>query len=222
MNKLFFAALLSGALVACGGPTPEATVTTAPATAPAAAPAPPATADDAPGNYQRYAQYLWCRIDGQPYLAYHAEGHTTNISNPVNMARRTDFVTSADQVPLNGDTKISDMQLLLFNLTRKGAGQYRSPRDFHLDGRTAFAQGAGLREVHFAVADGQTLTVSSLKEGVAEGTFSLDVVDQNNKGRVLKLTDGHFRLALDGGLKSLTIDENGDTDLQKMMKDAMK
>ncbi len=167
-------------------------------TAKEAAQAPAAAATQ---DYHSYPQYLSCSINGQPYLAYYADGHTSNISNPVNMANRTDFATSADQVQLNGGTKISELHFLLFDLAKKGAGTYTSTKEFNMDGHTSFAEGSGLKEVHFVVADGQQLTISSLKDSTIEGSFSFDAVDEQNKSNVLKITDGHFKLMLDGGVK---------------------
>lgn len=225
MKYLLLPALACLALAGCGRPEAAADTAAAPAEtatlAEAAAPAaPPAETVDP----QAYGQYLSCKIDGQPYLAYYADGHTTDVQNPINMAGRTDFATRADEAPLNGDTKLSALNLVLFNLAKKGAGPYTSPKDFHLDGHTCFAKktGPGVDDVHFIVALGQQLTLSSLKDGVAEGTFALDVQDENDKAHLLKLTEGRFKLALDGGVKTLKVDQNGDVDMNKLMKDVMK
>lgn len=223
MKKYVFPVLLGFVLPGCGdhsASAPAATETPAAAVAtPAATPEPAATADP-----ESYGQYVACKIDGQPYLAYYVEGHTSNVSNPLNMASRTDFATSADQVPLNGDTKISELHLILFDLAKKRVGTYRSPDGFTLDGHTAFAKpaGAGLDEVHFTVAGGQTLTVKSLENGIVKGSFTADVVDDHDKGHVLHLTEGFFKLALDGGVKEIGKKKGGDVDMDKLMRDALK
>ena len=223
MKKYVFPVLLGFVLPGCGdhsASAPAATETPAAAVAtPAATPEPAATADP-----ESYGQYVACKIDGQPYLAYYVEGHTSNVSNPLNMASRTDFATSADQVPLNGDTKISELHLILFDLAKKRVGTYRSPDGFTLDGHTAFAKpaGAGLDEVHFTVAGGQTLTVKSLENGIVKGSFTADVVDDHDKTRVLHLTEGFFKLALDGGVKEIGKKKGGDVDMDKLMRDALK
>ncbi len=225
MKKYVFPVLFGLVLSGCGdhsASAPAATETPAAETSAAAAPEPAAPA--ATADPESYGQYVSCKIDGQPYLAYYVEGHTSNISNPLNLASRTDFASSADQVPLNGDTKISELHLILFNLAKKRVGTYRSPDGFTLDGHTAFAKpaGAGLDEVHFTVAGGQTLTVKSLENGIVKGSFTADVVDDHDKNRVLHLTEGFFKLALDGGVKEIGQKKDGDVDMDKLMRDALK
>ena len=234
MKSLLLPTLVCLALMGCGTPetstdtpaTPAAADATAePAAADATAePAAPAATPAETADPESYGQYMSCKINGQAYLASYVDGHTSNISNPVNMASRTDFATSADQVPLNGDTKISELHLILFNLAKKRVGTYTSPKDFHLDGHTAFAKasGTGLDEYHFTLADGQTLTVKSLENGIVKGSFTADVMDDNDKSHVLHLTEGFFKLALDGGVKEISKKADGDVDLDKLMKDAMK
>ena len=221
MKKFVFSALCCLVLAGCAAPETPTNTAAAPAV-PDAMAEPAATA--APTNPETYGQYLACKIDGQPYLAYYADGHTTNVSNPVNMARRTDFATSADQVPLNGDTKLSELHLLLFGLAKKRAGTYTSPNDFTLDGHTCFAKktGTGVDDIHFTLAKNQQLTVSSLEKGVVKGHFTADVVDDHDPAHVLHLTEGTFKLALDGGVKEIGQQPNGDVDMDKLMKDALK
>ena len=224
MKNLFLPTLLCLALAGCGTPeTPTDAATAAPA-APDAMAEPAAAPAAETVNPETYGQYLACKIDGQPYLAYYADGHTTNVSNPVNMASRTDFATSADQVPLNGDTKLSELHLLLFNLAKKRVGTYTSPNEFTLDGHTCFAKksGTGVDDIHFTLARNQQLTVSSLEKGVVKGNFTADVVDDHDPTHVLHLTEGTFKLALDGGVKEIGKKADGDVDMDKLMKDVMK
>lgn len=181
-----------------------------------------ASTQTAAPDYRSYAQYVSCSINGQPYLAYSADGHSSNISNPVNMPTRTDFATSADQVEMNGGTKISELHFLFFDLAKKGAGTYTSPKEFYMDGHTSFPEGAVLKEVHFIIAEGQQLTVSSVKDSTIEGSFAFDALDENDKSKVLKITDGHFKLHVDGGIKSLKVNSDGDVDMDKLIKDATK
>ena len=52
-------------------------------------------------DFRNFAQYVSCNIDGQPYVAYYDDGHTSNVSNPLNMASQVVFSTSADQVEID-------------------------------------------------------------------------------------------------------------------------
>ncbi len=56
-------------------------------------------------DFRNYPQYVSCKIDGQPYVAYYADNHITGISNSLNIPSQVVFSTSADQVEINGETK---------------------------------------------------------------------------------------------------------------------
>ena len=211
MKSTFLSLLLLSciAFTSCGDRTEKTTVTSDSTQV-----APPAS--ETP-DFRSYPQYLSCKIEGQVYVAYYAEGHITGITNALNMPARMVFATSADQEQLNGQTKISELNLTFFGLTQKGPGTYTSTKDFYLDGHTSFAEGTGLKEYHFKTGEGQQLTVTSFKEGLVEGTFSFDVVDENNPAHILKLTDGVFKLQQEGETK-IQVNENGDVNMDSLMK----
>ncbi len=176
--------------------------------------APPA---DATPNFRSYPQYLSCKIDGQPYVAYYADGHITGITNALNMPSQIVFATSAEQEELNGKTKISELTLTFFTLPKTGVGTYTSNKGFYLMGHTSFAEGTGLKEYHFNTGEGQQLTVTSFQNRIVEGTFNLEVIDENDPAHKLKLTDGVFKLQ-QGGDTKIQVNEEGDVNMDSMMK----
>lgn len=217
MIKPLLLASLCLILCACGEKqtTPTADATTA---APAVS-APPA----APKDYKGYDQYLYCTINGQPYLAYSEDGHSSAISNSLNLASRTAFSTSADDERINGATKTGELQLDFFGLGAKGLGTYTSNRDFIVQGHTDLVENGKLVYTRFMSAEGHTLQVTKIEKDYIEGTFQLDAANEQDATKVLKLADGHFRLKASGGLKGLKMTADGqDVDVGKMLKDITK
>jgi hypothetical protein len=163
-----------------------------------------------------YAQYVTCKIDGQPYDAYYADGHTTGITNSLNMPSRLVFSTSADQEEVNGKTKISELEIQLFGLSKKPTGALTSNGEFYIAGHTDFPQGSELKYVRFASKAGQTMQITSNKDGVIEGTFSVDVADESDASHILKITDGAFKLATGGDTK-VKVNANGDANMDSLL-----
>lgn len=232
--KNFLPALICLALAGCGTPeTPAATVAPAAASAaPDAMAEPVAPAPAATANPETYGQYLTCKINGHFYLAYYDENHLTNVTNSMNLANRADFDTHTDFAPVNGENVSSSLSLVFFDLAKKRVGTYTSPDGFHINGQATFAKasGPGVDKYSFTIAKNQTLTVTSLENGIVKGNFTADVMDDRDPDytaggldkQPYHLTEGHFKLALNGGLKEVKVDKNGDVDLQKAMKDMMK
>ena len=218
MTKSLLLVSLCFALSACGEKK-ETSADTASASPAKTASAPPAATKD----YKGYDQYLYCTINGQPYLAYAEDGHSSAISNSLNMASRTAFSTSADDERINGATKSGELQLDFFGLGAKGTGTYTSNRDFIVQGHTDLMENGKLVYTRFMSAEGHTLQVTKISKDYIEGTFSLDATNEQDATKVLKFADGHFRLKASGGLKGLKMTADGqDVDVGKMLKDITK
>lgn len=170
----------------------------------------------APVDYTRYEQYVSCKIDGQPYLAYYAPHHTAAVVNTVNMPARYSFSTSADEEKINGKTKLSELEFNLFHMDRKKAGTYTSPDEFEIHGHTDFPENGQLKYVRFATTKDQQLMITSIKDGIVEGTFSAAVADENDPAHILQITDGHFKVK-QGGKTSIKADENGDVNMDSLV-----
>ena len=217
MMKFLLLVGLCLALSACGEKK-EITTAESPAHAqPASAGSPPTK------DYKGYDQYLYCTINGQPYLAYSEEGHSSAISNSLNMASRTSFSTSADDERIAGATKSGELQLDFFGLGAKGVGTYTSNRDFIVQGHTDLLENGKLVYTRFMSGEGHTLQITKITKDYIEGTFSLDATNEQNAAKVLKFADGHFRLKASGGFKGLKMSADcQDVDVGKMLKDVTK
>ncbi len=169
-------------------------------------------------DYKTLPQYLSCKLDGQPYLAADNFGSITNI----NMSGRITFATSAEQVKINDETKISEFNFQFFNIETQGAATYISTKDFYVDGHTDFVENGKLKYVSFSIKDGQQITISSYKDGLIEADFAFDVVDEKDPTHILKITDGHLKLQQTGKGATMKVDANGDVDINKVLNDAMK
>lgn len=168
-------------------------------------------------DFQNYPQYVSCKIDGQPYVAYYSESHIGGITNSLNMASQVVFSTSADQVQINGKTKISQLDFSFFTLNKTGAGTLTSNTDFYFQGHTDFPEGGSLKYVSFTTKAGQQLVLTSFKDGLLEGTFSFDVVDEKDPAHILKITEGVFKLQQEGKT-SVKTDKNGDVNMDSLIK----
>ena len=156
-------------------------------------------------DFRNFPQYVYCKIDGQPYLA-------TWVFNAMNLPNRQDFATRAEQVEINGETKSSELEFSFYTLAKTGAGTLTSNEDFYVRGHTDFPENGKLKYVSFNTKAGQHLTLSSLKDGILEGTFNFDVSDENDPAHILKITDGVFKMKLEGKT-NLQYDKNGDVNL---------
>ena len=166
-------------------------------------------------DFRNYPQYVSCKINGQPYVAYYAENHITGISNSLNIPSQVVFHSSADQVKINGDTKISEIDFSFYKLTKESSGTLTSNKDFRVDGYTMFPEGGKLVQVGFETVDGQQLTITSFKDGLLEGTFSFE--DKTNPARIVKITDGVFKFQQEGKT-NLQYDKNGDVNMDSLLK----
>jgi len=217
MTKSLLFVSLCFALCACGEKKEAAAPDTAAAARTEATPAP------APKDYKGYDQYVYCTINGQPYLAYSEDGHSSAISNSLNMASRTAFSTSADDEHVSGATKTGELELDFFGLGAKGPGTYTSNRDFIVQGHTDLVENGKLVYTRFMSAEGHTLHVTKIEKDYIEGTFQLDAASEQDVTKILKFADGHFRLKANGGLKGLKTTADGqDVDVGKMIKDITK
>ena len=166
---------------------------------------------------QNYPQYVSCKINGQPYLAYYDAGHITAITNALNISSQVVFATSADQETINGKTKISELSFSFYTLATKGAGVLASVKDFYVQGHTDFPAGNDLKYTSFKTTSGQTLTLESYNDGILQGRFAFDVADENDPSHILKITDGNFKL-LQVKPTNIKPDANGDVNMDSLMK----
>lgn len=209
ISRLLPTALLTCLLYSCSSPDKQS----------APAENTPAKTTETATDYRQYAQYVSCKINGQPYLAYYADHHVTAIVNTLNTSSRFSFSTSADEEKINGETKLSELEFNLYNLAGKGTGIYTSPNDFDMHGHTDFPANGKLKYVRFATVNGQQLTVTAYKDGVVEGTFNVDVADDSNPASVLKITEGVFKIRA-GGKTVIKADHNGDVNMDSMLNSA--
>jgi hypothetical protein len=163
-------------------------------------------------DFRNLPQYVYCKIDGQPFLA-------TYVFNAMNLPTRNDFATTEEQVKINGETKLSGMDFSFYTLAKVGAGTLTSTKDFYVLGHTDFPENGKLKSVSFKTKDGQHLTLTSLKDGLLEGTFNFDVADENDPSHILKITDGVFKMQLEGKT-NLQFDKNGDIKMDSLLKNA--
>ncbi|MBL7718986.1 MAG: hypothetical protein JNL72_09140 [Flavipsychrobacter sp.] len=151
--------------------------------------------NNAPADPKSYDQYITCKIDGTTYTAYYAPGHTTNIACMFNNSVQTVFETSADEITVTGGAKLlSNMSVTLFGFQAKGAGTYEGGDDLYLDGALERQVDGAKQRLSFVVVHGQTLTVSSYSNGYIEGTFAVQVYDENSNTDTYQVTEGSFRM----------------------------
>lgn len=171
------------------------------------------TTDKAPAvisDFRSYPQYVSCKINGHPYVS-------TQVLNAVNLPSRQDFSTRENQEQINGETKISEMNISFFTLPKKPEGILTSIKDFYMTGYTMFPEGGKLERVGFEVKEGQQLTLTSSKDGVLEGTFSFDGVTGTNNEQIVKVTEGVFKVKTEGKT-NLKYDKNGDVNMDSLLK----
>ena len=161
-------------------------------------------------DFRSYPQYVSCKIDGHPYVS-------TQVLNSVNLPSRQDFSTRENQEEINGDTKISELDLSFFTLPKKPEGILTSTKDFHSAGYTMYPEGGKLVRVGFEVKEGQQLTLTSSKGGILEGTFSFDGVTGTNNEKIVKITEGVFKVKTEGKT-NLQYDKNGDVNMDSLLK----
>ena len=166
-------------------------------------------------DFRSYPQYVFCKIDGHPYLAYYDANNTLGVFNSMNLPSRQDFSTRENQVEINGETKISQMDFSFYTLSKKPEGTLTSNTDFHVDGYTMFPEGGKLARVSFETGEGQQLTLTSFKDGILEGTFNFE--DKSDPARIVKVTDGVFKLKQEGKT-NLQYDKNGDVNMDSLLK----
>lgn len=142
-----------------------------------------------------YDQYIICKIDGTTYGAYYAAGHTTSVNCVFNNSVQTVFETSADEIELAGsDNLLSNMSITLFGFQAKGAGTYTGGDDLYLDGTLERPVNGSKQRISYVVKHGQTLTVTSYNNGYIEGTFAVEVYDENSVSNTYQITEGKFRM----------------------------
>lgn len=142
----------------------------------------------------KYEQYLTCTVDGTTYTAYYAPGHTTNLNCVFNIASQTTFESSADEVKEGGETMLSNMSFTLYGFQAKEAGVYTCPEDLYLDGTLERMVNGKKERFSYVISHGESLTVSSYKNGIIEGTFAVEVQDENNPGKLYQVKDGKFKI----------------------------
>ena len=166
-------------------------------------------------DFRSYPQYVSCKIDGHPYVAYSDANNTLGVFNSMNLPSRQDFSTRENQVEINGETKISQMDFSFYTLSKKPEGTLTSNTDFHVEGYTMFPEGSKLVRVSFETKDGQQLTIRSFKDGILEGTFSF--LDNADPAKIVKVTDGIFKFKMEGKT-NLQYDKNGDVNMDSLLK----
>jgi len=166
-------------------------------------------------DFRNYSQYVSCKINGQPYVAYYADNHITGISNSLNIPSQVVFSTRADQVEINGETKISEIDFSFYTLNKVGAGLLTSNKDVRVAGYTMFPEDGKLVKVGFETTKGQQLTLTSFKDGILEGTFGFE--DKSDPARIVKITDGVFKMKQEGKT-NLQYDKNGDVNMDSLLK----
>ena len=166
-------------------------------------------------DFRNYPQYVSCKINGQPYLAYYDANNTLGVFNSMNLPSRQDFSTRENQVEINGETKISQMDFSFYTLSKKPEGTLTSNNDFRVAGYTMFPEGGKLVKVGFETTDGQQLTLTSFKDGILEGTFNFE--DKSDPARIVKITDGVFKLKQEGKT-NMQFDKNGDINMDSLLK----
>lgn len=147
-----------------------------------------------PPDPTSYEQYITCKVDGTTYTAYYEAGHTTYLNCVYNATSQTSFESSADQVKVNGETLISDMQFTLYGFQAKGAWVYSCPEDLYLDGTLERVVNGTKQRITYVISHGESLTVSSYKNNIIEGTFAVEVQDENDASKIYMITDGKFRI----------------------------
>ena len=166
-------------------------------------------------DFRNYPQYVSCKIDGHPYLAYYDANNTLGVFNSMNLPSRQDFSTRENQVEINGETKISQMDFSFYTLSKKPEGTLTSNNDFRVAGYTMFPEGGKLARVSFETGEGQQLTLTSFKDGILEGTFNFE--DKSDPARIVKITDGVFKLKQEGKT-NMQFDKNGDINMDSLLK----
>lgn len=151
--------------------------------------------NNTPVDPTTYDQYITCKIDGTTYTAYIAPGHTTSLNCVFNNSVQTVFETSADEIEVAGqDNLLSNMSITLFGFQAKGAGTYEGGDDLYLDGTLERMNNGSRQRINFVVVQGQTLTVSSYDNGYIQGTFAVQVYDEDEPGTTYQITEGKFKM----------------------------
>ncbi len=146
-------------------------------------------------DFRNNPHYVYCKIDGQPYLE-------TNVYNVMNLPNRSDFHSTL-QDKINGETRLAGMDFSFYTLEKVGAGML-TEKDFYIQGHSEI----GEKYVSFKTGADQKLNLSSLKDGLLEGTFNFDVKDEKDPTRIIKITDGVFKMQIEGKT-NLKFDKNG-------------
>ncbi len=155
-------------------------------------------------NFRNLPQYVYCKIDGTPYLE-------TDVFNAMNLPNRVDFTTSIEEI-INGDSRLTGMDFSFYTLEKKGAGMLTG-KDFYVKGHTEFKE----KYVSFNTGPEHKLNLISSKDGLLEGTFNFDVVDERDPGHIVKITDGVFKMQIEGKT-NLQFDKNGDVNMDSLLK----
>jgi hypothetical protein len=95
------------------------------------------------------------------------------------------------------------MDFSFYTLEKVGAGML-TEKDFYIQGHSEI----GEKYVSFKTGADQKLNLSSLKDGLLEGTFNFDVKDEKDPTRIIKITDGVFKMQIEGKT-NLKFDKNG-------------
>jgi hypothetical protein len=157
-----------------------------------------------PPDFRNSPQYVYCKIDGQPFM-------TTIVNNSMNLGNRNDFHTTIEE-EINGESKLSGIDFSFYSLEKKGAG-ILTDKDFYVQGHTEFKG----KYVAFKTGAGHTLNLTSFKEGLVEGTFNFDLIDERDPGHIVKITDGVFKMQIEGKT-NLQFDKNGDVNMDSLLK----
>ncbi len=157
-------------------------------------------------DFRNLPQYVYCKIDGQPYLS-------TSVFNAMNLPNRHDFTTHTEE-KINGETVLSNMDFSFYTLEKVGAGML-TDKDFYIQGGREFTDKN--ISVGFKTGADQKLNLSSFKDGLLEGTFSFEVKDASDPSRILKITDGVFKMQMEGKT-NLKFDKNGDVNMDSLLK----
>jgi hypothetical protein len=160
--------------------------------------------ESATPDFRNSPQYVYCKIDGQPFM-------TTIVNNSMNLGNRNDFHTTIEE-EINGESKLSGMDFSFYSLEKTGAG-ILTDKDFYVQGHTEFKG----TYVAFKTGAGHKLNLKSFKDGLLEGTFNFDVIDERDPGHMVNITDGVFKMQIEGKT-NLQFDKNGDVNMDSLFK----
>ncbi len=142
-----------------------------------------------------YDQYITCKVDGTTYTAYNTTGHTTNLNCVFSNSVQTVFESSADEIAVTGsDPLLSNMSITLFGFEAKGVGTYTGGDDLYLDGTLERMVNGTKQRLDHVVVHQETLVVTSYNNGYIQGTFALEVYDEDNPGTTYQITEGKFKM----------------------------